>query len=487
MASILERLPQELFLMVADHLPTKDLASLRLTSRKLEQDLFNWFARHFFKKKQFMLSTRGLNALVGISHHPNLSTNLETVIIGLEQYGPSWPVLINNAQMQQYSQGWADQFSLVGAGLDREMLAEAFRNLPNMKVIAIRNYSTPGRHRDNSSWNSYGAPTATRETGVQLSTNSAWHGDSIEYTPKFSSRVFSMLLFAIADAGIKPPRIEVDLRTYSSGLGDVAFHIAPWGQAKVEPVLANLEALLLTVNFTPHPMHNVPQAPAPNTPVVGTSGVHLRRFLSRTNNLQHLRLNFQQRNHNEPSRDVLSWLGESTTGPDPNLLPSVTLPRLQRLDFGSLTVEPRLILRVLEKFAPTLRTVNLRRVTLRYTRLAFSDEDKPNVWRFFLSQVSAIVGLQLDSLDLGLLGQEDENGQRTFISFGEQGAKRKDTCRAIRKNAMIRLPEFIEEVHVEWPEIVVHSIDDSDENSDDDEDEDEEMGDDGDEEEEPEE
>src|SRR4051794_21640063 len=54
-SSALCRLPIELLVhIIATYLSTKDLGSLRLTSRYLETALFDTFAKEFFTKKQFM-------------------------------------------------------------------------------------------------------------------------------------------------------------------------------------------------------------------------------------------------------------------------------------------------------------------------------------------------------------------------------------------------------------------------------------------------
>lgn len=85
MADLLS-LPLELLVHVTTFVATPDLSSLRLTCRKIEQSLYEWFSEEFFVKKQFMLTHLSLQALVDISRHPNFSKRLKHVIITTTAY-----------------------------------------------------------------------------------------------------------------------------------------------------------------------------------------------------------------------------------------------------------------------------------------------------------------------------------------------------------------------------------------------------------------
>jgi hypothetical protein len=125
-------MPIELLVhLIATYLPTEDLGALRLTSKYFETALFDAFAKEFFTKKQFMLTTPSLTALVEISKHAALSKVVKHVIIGLEQYQPNFQGPINK-------EGVADQMWLLHTGRHCVMLADAFRNLSGLQTIGIR-------------------------------------------------------------------------------------------------------------------------------------------------------------------------------------------------------------------------------------------------------------------------------------------------------------------------------------------------------------
>jgi hypothetical protein len=190
-----------------------------------------------------MLSTPSLDVLISISKHAALAPFVRHVIIGLDHYTlpsafHSWT---NTAQFDAYRRGWADQYTLMSTGRDREMLAEAFQNLPNLETIGIRDFSAEGRIRESDRWRSYGAPTVYQETGIHLA------GTSSDY----ASRVYTMMLQALSDTMRIVPSVEVILRMPNTGLSDFAFFV-PAADMKLQPVLNGLRTLLLTLNLGQH-------------------------------------------------------------------------------------------------------------------------------------------------------------------------------------------------------------------------------------------
>jgi hypothetical protein len=79
-------MPLELLVQISTYVTTPDLSALRLTCKRLERSLWEWFADEFFAKKQFMITHPSLQALVDISHHPSLSKKLRHVIISTHVY-----------------------------------------------------------------------------------------------------------------------------------------------------------------------------------------------------------------------------------------------------------------------------------------------------------------------------------------------------------------------------------------------------------------
>lgn len=163
-------IPLELLVAISSHLPTQDLSSLRLTCKQIEKSLFGWFSQEFFTKKQFMLTEKSLQALVDIAKHETLSPKLTHVIIATNVYSDHPQTFRDESKAVSYLQGRDDQRELMGSGDDRLMLTEAFKNLPNLKVVGIRDFNSNNRRRDGeyASWSSWGATTIFQDTGVVI-------------------------------------------------------------------------------------------------------------------------------------------------------------------------------------------------------------------------------------------------------------------------------------------------------------------------------
>ncbi|KAF2636247.1 hypothetical protein P280DRAFT_553044 [Massarina eburnea CBS 473.64] len=336
-APTLAGMPLELLVhIIATYLSTKDLGALRLSSKYFETALFNTFAKEFFTKKQFMLTTPSLEVLIAISKHAALSKFVKHVIIGIETYDHPTAHIPSAAAFWAYRHGWADQTNLFNTGRDRLMLAQAFRNLPNLTTLGIRDYDATGRVRDdNNRWRSYGAPTAERETGIRFTRPST----------EIASRAYQVLLQALADAEKTIPAIEVILRM-RTGLNDHAFFV-PLDE-KLNSALNGLQQLLLTLDLK---SLDVPFLIV--GPKHGPEKSHfLQSFLLRTPALSHLRLNFQIHDKKGPSR-VIEHLCTTNN----------ILPNLERLDFGMMTIDPGLLLQILTKF-PILRHISLWKITV---------------------------------------------------------------------------------------------------------------------------
>ncbi|KAJ4299472.1 hypothetical protein N0V90_004717 [Kalmusia sp. IMI 367209] len=435
-------MPLELLVhLIATYLPTNDLGALRLTNRYLEKALFDTFAKEFFTKRQFMLSTPSLQTLVDISKHGALNRMLKHVIIGLEHYGdshfrdPQLPAP-TVGQREAFRNAWADQVALIFSGRGRDMLAEAFRNLPNLDTLGIRDYNAHGRVRDSKSWHSYGAPTVSRETGHTLWTGS---GD-------FASQVFLLLIQALTDADRAVPSIEVILRAQYNGLIDFAFFLPPTS-SRMELVLDGLQTLLLTLqdgkeNFT--------------------DSFLLETFLLRTTFLKHLRLNFRKLDITFAS-NVLRRLGTSGN----------ILPNLQRLDFGMVHTMPDLLVDLICKFASTLLHVSLWKVTLAYDGNArWTDiEHRYNPWPRVLRDLAKSV--HLTSMTIGCIDFISA-GTAILVKFPDEKVSQEYSG-----DMNTWLPQLIDDLKVPWPMSVASS--DSSDNDDDDDDDDQDDEDDEDE------
>jgi hypothetical protein len=119
----------------------------------LETHLFDSFAKEFFTKRQFMVEHVSLQTLVEISRHPILNKRLEEVLISTE-------MLDRPHQDFEYSSDHTSREYLLRTGEARDMLAEAFSNLKNLRVVGLRDFNgrAGSRARDgpDAYWQSYG-------------------------------------------------------------------------------------------------------------------------------------------------------------------------------------------------------------------------------------------------------------------------------------------------------------------------------------------
>lgn len=416
-----------------------------------------------------MLSDESLQALIDISNHPRLSLCLSHVVVGLDLYenGRSAPGFRQAVRANQYRIGRVNQFTLLSLSRDRDMLAQAFRNLPNLQTVGLQDYNSGGRVRDDCVWTSYGATTVFQETGVRLIDEHRLRPVSDEQT-RFASRVFCTILSALGQSGAKPQTFVVLLRKRRSGLLDDAFNLPEDLKPSVKPVLSNLKTLLLALNLSSEPMFLT--TGDDTGPEVECPDYLLRHYLRHTPNLTHLRLNFQNA---QPSRveQFLLWLGrpvmqtdsvDSSSGPPlpkPQSPDPVALSQLRRLDFGMLVVPPRVLLAVIRKFKSTLRELSLWKVTLKPPQDQQQQllDERANVWAEFFSQLS-----DLDYISVGCLSQQIGN-QTQVVKFkppanqsGEMSSAREYSGEDMR-----HFPnELLSDSVVNWPKATISDDED---------------------------
>ncbi|OBT76699.1 hypothetical protein VF21_03876 [Pseudogymnoascus sp. 05NY08] len=402
--SLVLQIPLEVFLQVSFYLSTPDLGSLRLTCKHAEASLFETFGREFFSKRQFMLSETSLQVLIDISNHQRLSQFLSHVIIGLDNFKDCHfpPIRSQTARADRYDAGLADEKALLSTGQDQLMLSQAFRNLPNLQTVGLRDYSSGGRIRDNGQWHSYGATTIFQETGIRLLDSRSMY--ATEEDIRFASRTFSSVLYALGQSGAKPQAFEVLLRKAALGLPYDAFEIRKFFEPSVTPVLSGLKTLLLTIDSTLPPNDNG----IDDDPDVEYPDFPLRQYLCHTPNLTHLRLNFLSALQSEPRRFMV-WLGRpvvqtafvsSSGAPLPKSPDPIALSYLRRLDFGMLTISPRVLLAIIHKFKPSLRSLSLWKIDLRPEDQHQRDGKKVNMWPKVFTKLP-----DLDYLSVGCIGQ----------------------------------------------------------------------------------
>lgn len=362
--------------------------------------------------------------------------------------------------------GSNDQKTLMTTGIDREMLTEAFMNLENLHTVGIRDFNNDKRYRDGfgASWTSWGASTVQRKTGLSLQFSHDW--------PVFVTHLFQTLLLALGRAKRTPDAMEILLRR--GALVNGAFHVADFLRPTISPVLESLKTLLLTVDVSSRQMYI---ADAKDS----GSGTSLREFLNHTPNITQLRLNLQkyQATNNE---NFLRWLSESPVSlksPAATCLDPapVTLAYLATLEFGQFNVQPQLLLRVVAKFAPTLRDLSLWRLGLHDATHSISHTRKPNMWAGLFGQLASMPNLQLDHLKVGMLNQDSLHVQFKYPNTDDAPVLKKEYS---GKHMDGFLKELVEQVFVVWPRENDPTDSDAEGEDDEEDEEDEEMADDDD-------
>ena len=283
-----------------------------------------------------------------------------------------------------------------------------------------------------------------------------------------------MVLHALGRAGCAPSQLEVLF--LNQGLPDFAFTLPDFLRSNMEPVLQNMSTLLLSVDLSDLNFFAYPDNSAD---VV--AGRALRRFLSYTPNLTHLRLNFRKAvvDYNQ---SFLKWLGQPIPAPGQQStsgweIQPIALPSLKQLDFGQLDANrPSLLLAITAKFASTLKELNFWKMGL-VTETGFSHDHRPNYWKDFIRRLAKIPQLKLTHLKMGMLQQDS-----MYVGFKIGNDENASTLkqREYTGQEMDKfMDELIEQVSVPWPEPVVQDegTDGDEEMSDDYEDEGEEEDD----------
>ncbi|KAI0106247.1 hypothetical protein GGR51DRAFT_177331 [Nemania sp. FL0031] len=258
--------PLEVLLQITSYLTTPEYGNLRITCRQVEALLFGAFAREFFSKRQFALIEFSLQALVNIAKS-RFGSSLTHLIIHVEhpytQFGnptDSSPFRLRAIKENRLRIERFNHMQFTTTGLDAEMLTEAITRLPNLETIGMRDFNSGSRHRDNTSWASYGCPTFLKEAGPL-----ALPGDDHFRScgPEYTSHVFLTILRAI-------------------------------GNAALDGLIAKARLPYIHVE-------------GDNGEIIPASGYFLSRFLARASSLEHLRLNFQKYEQSATEK-VLLWL-----------------------------------------------------------------------------------------------------------------------------------------------------------------------------------
>ncbi|POS71288.1 hypothetical protein DHEL01_v210319 [Diaporthe helianthi] len=263
--SLLLRLPNELFDQVLKYLPGQDVNDVRLTCRQSRSKSFNFWARTFFTKRQFMIDDYSLQTLLNISRHPELRSVLTYLIIGTDQINTKDTLSFlhrmhatNPNRISTMFRYWRDaaaaQQALLNTGRATELLSQAIANLTELKAISISGsmnsrcppYLPNTIEYPNQGLRSYGA------SAYQMQRRDV--SDQVPNSRGFLDKVFNCILNALMRSS---PR---NLRTLKTNLGrgsslphlnDEAFYLPPFALFTTGNLtfLAYLTRLHLDVNF----------------------------------------------------------------------------------------------------------------------------------------------------------------------------------------------------------------------------------------------
>ncbi|OAQ65004.2 F-box domain-containing protein [Pochonia chlamydosporia 170] len=453
----MRKIPLEVLLRITHHLSTPDLGSLRLTSRSLEQSLYTTFVNEFFTRKQFMITEDSLQALIDISKS-RLAQHLRYVHFGLDRFpeGIQRP-LSDDEKERKFRERYANNFTLWNTGHHRDMMAEAFRNLPQLEDVIIRDFNSRRRSRDGptAEWHSYGFMTAFNETGVPLNQGMTgiWNSG---FPYQYCSQVFSAVLYALAAAEANIKGIEIMSRN-ANHLRDFAFNIPKFMEPKVVPILQGLEKLHLCIDLAwRSPPVGLPMNPGQNRP---SPDLFIRNFLLHTTNLKNLRIN-EHRSNSAGLANLIDWMVDSDGGG-----PTVSMPNLEELSLGTMNIDAPRLLKLIKKFAPSLKSVELWKVTMirHLPPNAPTPTPRESFWADFMKKLTDIPGLELRHFKAGMLQQHwIEKPVPAHVTFKGSGPTRQYTGPDWK--------HFIAEtrplVEVHWPYEVVtdseHASDDED-------------------------
>lgn len=262
--------------------------------------------------------------------------------------------------------GHIDRELLRGTGRTRDFLVEAFSKLPNLRVVGLRDYDGIGRSRDgeNARWRSYG--WSYGYSAIATAARTRHHRLPL---PEDES-IVPVVFLALALSGCRPQSFEAILRRARirpAALGSVVSI-----SNETIPVLNSLERVMLNLDDTDLAY---PQGPhGALSPGITYDG--LKKFLSHTTRLTHLRLNL-------PS-DANSFDNFLTWFQDPGR-PFAHLHQLSVLELGSLCAKPMNLVHMIAKL--NLKSLSLWKIAFQCAnRVEFAAD--PSVWAIFLSELS---------------------------------------------------------------------------------------------------
>lgn len=185
MASPIESLPQELLDMIIKATDSKnepvlnaeEFSNLRISSKTLEINVHDEFAKRFFTKRKHMLSRASLQCLLDISASPKFSSNVEEVNIGPERINSGLLMSLAAADKERFQRkrdrlaAWREfveeQKTFDNSGQEQRMLEKSLHGFRNLKHVHIDSYPDD---TDQVAWSrAWGAKSILRRLGIDVS------------------------------------------------------------------------------------------------------------------------------------------------------------------------------------------------------------------------------------------------------------------------------------------------------------------------------
>lgn len=374
MAKTILDLPSELIASIVTYLEDRDVFATRSAAKVLERASFSHFGKRFFRKKGYMLTTPSLNVLQGVAAHPELRKWPQHVWFNPDCFTFIHPDcapdpeetpeaghpeslvdLLSPADRkmyQAYEACMTDHVSLIAktAAKLQSILREAFRQLPNLKIIGMR------RSEDHSPWGWRALQDAVGQDPRVLGPIPS----GPMYLLSTPTRLFVALVNAVAASGVTLRRFYTD----AIELDNIRPDLLP--QHTLDKACSPIWYLEVNVmrgwlNTRHHADYITPGHPK------WQPGAGLTRLLRACSSLKELglqifpdRQSVSHRNISPRDRFLDAWPYQSFA----RLMHALPAPRLDRVKLEKLVTAPAHLLALLHPSQTSLTSLKLRDVRL---------------------------------------------------------------------------------------------------------------------------
>ncbi|KAL1584408.1 hypothetical protein WHR41_06308 [Cladosporium halotolerans] len=379
MSTTILDLPSELIASIFHFLNDGDIFAARSANRVLERASFSFFAKRFFRKKGYMITTPSLQVLQSVAAHEELRPYVQHVWFNPDcfTFGSLNPItptdhacpsagtesgidgrLPDFTQSEQsryeaYSECIEDYHQLIFSETKlAEMLTAAFATLPNLKAVGMR------RSDQHSPWGWQRLKDAIGQDPREL--GEIPEGQS--FLLSGPTQLYIPLMKALAASGAIIQRLYTD----AIEIDDISPEALPQ-EALAE---ASCSVLYLEINATKGNLIKLDLPGAGNaqsTSVQNPSG--LSKLLSATPNLRELGLMIfpdRKQSHLIPPQPYRpeSWRTSYPYKALERLSASIKLQNLRRIKLEKFTVSPSILISLLQPSAQHLTSIKLRDIRL---------------------------------------------------------------------------------------------------------------------------